>query len=370
VADPAPIPRSSAWRVEAAALSPGRDELRVVIDGEPVRVRAAGHRLTDVPEAWATMLAIPAARTATALELPAAVDRRWQAGAQANIARAAAWWGGSDALDLRTPPPTLGSRVRRSFGLGPNPVAGRALCFTGGVDSFFSLLAGSHRPTHLLYVHGFDLALDDEDRRAAASRSIQAVAAAHRLTPIEVETDLRHHHAFAEASWEHTHGAALACIGLLLRAEIGTLVIPPSYARSRLVPWGSRPDLDPGWSVPGVVTVEHGDAGPVRRDRLRAISGDPLVHEHLRVCWAHLGPGANCGRCEKCVRTMVDLEAIGALDAVTTFPRDRDLPELIDGLGAVPASIAPLWRELRDLPLRSDVLAAIDRVLPAPDPSD
>lgn len=351
------------WRVEAAVTSPTHDEIRAVVDGEEIWVRAPGHRLWDAPEAWGTLLAIPAARTGSAVELPRAVDPTWLAGAQENVARMAGWWGGDPALDLRTPPPTRWNRAQTFFGLGPNPAAGRALCFTGGVDSFFSLLAGDHRPTHLLFVHGYDLALDDTERRASASRSVQAVAAARGMQALEVETNLRHHHCFAQASWEHTHGAALVCIAMLLRTQVGTLVIPPSYATSRLIPWGSHPETDRRWSIPGVLAVEHGDAGPFRRERLRAVADDPLVHEHLRVCWAHLQPGINCGRCEKCVRTQIDLEYLGRREQVTTFPAEPDLPELIDGLPPLPASIVPMWRDLRNLPLRPEVVAALARIL-------
>jgi len=359
-ADPDPRP---VWTVGPVETSPARDELRVVIDDEPVVVRARGHRLHDRPEAWGTLLAIPAARTGTAVSLPGAVDPVWTAGAQANVAQMADWWGGRPVLDLQAPKPTRGARLRAAFGLDGPAARGRALCFTGGVDSFFSLLAGDHRPSHLLFVHGFDLALDDHDRRAAATTAIAAVAAARHLTPIEVETDLRHHHCFAQASWEHTHGAALVCIALLLRREIGTLVIPPSYAEARLVPWGSHPETDQRWSVPDALTVEHGDARLVRRQRLAAIADDPLVHQHLRVCWAHLSSGTNCGRCEKCVRTMVDLEALGRLGDVTTFPRDRPLAAVVDGLDAIPAGVIPLWLELRALTLPPDVTGAIERLL-------
>jgi hypothetical protein len=363
VAHPSPTTPAPTWRVQVPVRSPSGDEIRAVIDGEEVWVRAPGHQLSDSPEAWATMLAIPAARTRSTVDLPAAVDPTWLAGAQANVAQMAAWWGGDAAVDLHQPARSLRASVRGALARRPPRSTGRALCFTGGVDSFFSLLAGDHDPTHLLFVHGYDLPLEDHERRADASRSIQAVAAALGLVPVEVETNLRHHHCFAQASWEHTHGAALVAIALLLRAEIGALVIPPSYATSRLIPWGSHPELDERWSVPGQLAVEHGDAGPFRRERLRAVADDPLVHAHLRVCWAHLQPGTNCGRCEKCVRTMVDLEYLGRRDEVVTFPAEPDLPELVDGLPTLPASIVPMWRDLRDLPLRPEVTAALNRVL-------
>lgn len=353
------------------------DELRIDVDGEDLVVRAPGHRLTDAAEAWGTMFALPAARAGVSLTLPAPVDPTWLAGAQANVATAAGWWGGDDHLEVRTP--SLGPWARRRAGRapahepsaakrqattnGPAPASGRALCFTGGVDSFYSLLAGDHRPTHLLFVHGFDIPLADAGRRGAASAGIRAVAAARDLGVLEVETNLRTHHAFAPVDWGHTHGAALAGVGLLLTAEIGTLIVPPSYAHDRLIPWGSRPDLDPRWSVPGRLRVEHGDVDLYRRERLALIVGDPLVQQHLRVCWAHLDDGLNCGRCEKCVRTMIHLASLGALDTVRTFPHDRPLAEVIDQMDPPGPATQVMWRDLTEMSLEPDVLAAIERVI-------
>jgi hypothetical protein len=350
-------------------LGSSGDELVATVDGSPVRVRAPGHRLIDRPEAWATAFSIPAARAGASLRLPAPVDAGWRAGMAANVSQMAAWWGGADHLSIRSDRPSARAWLRRRTRTGHGrsadavPPPGRALCFTGGVDSFYSLLTGDHRPTHLLFVHGFDLALDDADRRAAAGAAVRATAEAHGLTPIEVETDLRDHPRFASVSWEHTHGAALAAIAMLLGDELSALIVPPSYMTGRLIPWGSRPDTDPRWSIPGRFAVEHGDPSLRRRERLRLIASDPLVRAHLRVCWAHLQPGLNCGECEKCVRTQIDLEHVGAREQVTTFPSDRDLPELIDAMAPLPPTIQPMWHDLRALPLRAEVVAAIGRAL-------
>lgn len=348
-----PVGPTERWpvdvEVEAGSL------VRAVIDGHAIEVRCDDAPLRSAPEAWATALCLPAARNGAHLELADPVDRRWRAGAAANVALAASWWGGDGDLPVAAP-------TRRLPRLG-RPAPGRALCFTGGVDSFFSLLTGHHAPTHLLYVLGFDVALDDHRRADAVEALVRTVARERGLDAIVVRTDLLAHPRFASISWEHTHGAALAAMAQLLAPTIGEVVIPPSYAAERLVPWGSRPDLDPRWSVPGRTRIVHGDASGRRIDRVRAIAHDPLVHRHLRVCWEHLDDHLDCGRCEKCVRTMAMLACVGQLEATTTFPTRHQLPDVIDDLPALPPGIVPLWRDLLPLEVPDAARAAIERLL-------
>ena len=256
-----------------------------------------------------------------------------------------------------------GGRLSGLLGRRHEPATGTGLCFTGGVDSFFSLLRREHRPTCLVYVVGFDVHVEDHDRAADVVRLVRAVATDRRTPALIVRTNLRDHPRFASISWEHTHGAALAAVGHLLSATISALVIPPSYAADRLVPWGSRPDLDAGWSVPGRLDVVHGDASGRRIDRVLAIAPDPLVHRYLRVCWQNVGTERNCGRCEKCVRTMTMLAAAGVLDECDGFPDRAELPGRIDGLDHLSTGIVPLWVDLVPLGLEPAEQQAIEDLL-------
>ena len=58
------------------------------------------------------------------------------------------------------------------------------------------------------------------------------------------------------------------------------------------------------------------------------VGRSPVALEHLRVCWENLEGAYNCGRCEKCIRTMVNLTVAGALDRCQTFDRELDLFEI------------------------------------------
>lgn len=332
-------------------------EVAVVADGSPVSMVSDDAELDGVAEVWGTALCLPAARAGAALALPGPVDPRWRSGAEANVAQAAAWWGGRPDLELV---PVGGTLPATEPG---DEAPGRALCFTGGVDSFFSLLVSDHRPSHLLFVAGYDVEVADEGRMAQVQATLGDVAGALGVETMVVRSDLRSHPGFASVVWGHTHGAALAAVGHALHRSIGTLVIPPSYARSRLIPWGSRPDVDPRWSVPGRLRVEHGDASGRRLDRVLAIADHPLVHRHLRVCWQNVDGALNCGRCEKCLRTMVMLAGADQLQRCATFPDRGELPGLLSGLAALEPDHLEMWSDLPGLALRADEQVAVEGLL-------
>lgn len=58
---------------------------------------------------------------------------------------------------------------------------------------------------------------------------------------------------------------------------------------------------------------------------MRAISAWPVAMRHLRVCYVNVPNRYNCGVCEKCLRTTVNLHAVGALGRCETLPDKLDL---------------------------------------------
>ena len=363
--DPAPPPET--WAITSRNVRSRRVEAS--IDGVPVWVESDKLPLADTPEAWVTAFCLAAARVGAHLRVDRPVDPTWRAAANANVATTSAWWGGASALELDAPEasdPSWHHRVR------PRPKRdrrrahrsiGRALSFSGGVDSFFSLLQNRHVPSHLLFVVGFDVDVDDAPRVERAVELVRSVAKARRVTPIIVRTDLRRHPRFASIGWDQSHGAAVAAIGHLLSPVIGTIIIPPSYAVDRLIPWGSRPDIDPRWSVPGRTEIEHGDATERRIDRVLAIAEDPLVQRHLWVCRQNESAELNCGRCETCVRTMTALAGAGVLDDFAVFPSPAELPARIDALEIVAAGLIPTWGDLVALDLEPEVRSAVEALI-------
>ena len=103
----------------------------------------------------------------------------------------------------------------------------------------------------------------------------------------------------------------------------------------------SHPALDPLWSTEAVEVV-HDGAETRRVDKVAALAASPLALRYLRVCWENRGGAYNCGRCGKCMRTMVDLDLAGALghtvDAtgtVSTRDTPRGRPESVMAVSSV-----------------------------------
>jgi hypothetical protein len=235
-------------------------------------------------------------------------------------------------------------------------------CFSGGVDSFFRLLHSEARVDTLVFVHGFDIALDDAPRWRHAEAQFRHVGAELSLRTVVVRTNLRAHPVFRHVSWEHAHGAALAAVGHALSGAIGTLSIPPSYRASDDRPWGSDWRTDPLHSSSRLRIVSTRE--PVGRPgRIARIAAHPVVQQALRVCWENRDPTGNCSRCEKCLLTMSVLTGAGHIERFPGFDRSVPLVARLDALPCITEHARILWEEARELQSDPAVTAALARLL-------
>lgn len=185
-------------------------------------------------------------------------------------------------------------------------------CFTGGVDSYFTLISNSSGIDALLYVHGFDVPLDDSDLRARTVEHLTAAALSANKRLIEVETNVR---LVLDdyAGWGAiAHGPAIASIGHLLGQAAGTLLIPATHTYSDQYAWGSHPLTDPLWGS-DTLSIVHDGAGVSRVEKTVKLADSDSARRHLRVCWQGAPRTYNCGRCEKCLRTKISLHLAGVL---------------------------------------------------------
>ncbi|MBI4870557.1 MAG: hypothetical protein HY814_03215 [Candidatus Riflebacteria bacterium] len=196
--------------------------------------------------------------------------------------------------------------------------------FSGGVDSFYTLLKHRQILTDLVLIYGFDIALDDHELLEKTSRMAHRVASELGKRLLEVRTNVR---SFldAQVDWGRlSHGPALAAVGLLLAPACPRLFIASSYALAQVGPWGSHPELDPLWSTDRTEFVHDGTEA-TRWQKTERIATWRLALESLRVC--HQGrPGEyNCGRCESCLVLTIALKSLGVLGQCRTLPCEPDL---------------------------------------------
>jgi len=261
---------------------------------------------------------------------------------------ASQWWGWKDRK------PFLLDMSR-----GPRPASSRAaLFFTGGVDSFCSLLRHPSEIQSLILVHGFDIPLSDAGRWAQAKCWVDQVAQACKIETVHVTTNLRDNEVFSRVSWEITHVAALAGVAHLLDRHFGRVFLASSDVPP---PWGSNQRIDPLWSSSAVQIVNDG-CHLSRLEKVRFISGSRLVHKYLRVCWENGSSGLNCGYCEKCVRTQAEFAVSGALECLETFPPGH-LKEKIDGVDSTENELVRQWVEISRGISDPGLRRAIERLL-------
>ena len=196
--------------------------------------------------------------------------------------------------------------------------------FSGGVDSFYTFLKHQNEITDLIFVHGLDIKLTDTSLLEKASNKICAVASAFGVNIIEVETNLREL-LDSYVDWGFLgHGATLAAIGHLFYPEFHRIYIAATHTYADLFPWGSHPVLDHLWSSE-VLEFVHDGCEATRVKKVTLISKYDIALQALRVCWKNPNSAYNCGRCEKCLRTMINLKVNDALDRCTTFDAELDL---------------------------------------------
>jgi hypothetical protein len=196
----------------------------------------------------------------------------------------------------------------------------KASFFSGGVDSFFTLLKARDELTDIITIRGFDMSLTDNDRWQKTSSSAQMVASELGINFHEVESNAGSIIKEFGLWIEHGHGMALASVARSFAGLFGEIRVPGSYAIDQQVPWGSSPFTDPQYSDERI-SIVHDACSARRPNKIIFLANEPLALKYLRVCPGTKNDGKyNCCRCEKCLRTMAAFYAIGALDKVLTFP--------------------------------------------------
>ncbi|MEO8485912.1 MAG: hypothetical protein ABI585_06180 [Betaproteobacteria bacterium] len=191
--------------------------------------------------------------------------------------------------------------------------------FSGGIDSFYTVLQPRAAPIHdLMLIHGaFDLM---HAKRAAFERvqaKLAAAADALGMELIPAATNLLHTRLGATDLTFISQGSMMGAVPLALEGRFSRIFIPASIDLDWPSAWGTHPFTDAMLSTTRTQLLE--DGVPVRRiDKTALVARSDVALAALRVC-LFTGDESNCMECEKCLRAAVALEALGVLSRASAF---------------------------------------------------
>lgn len=218
----------------------------------------------------------------------------------------------------------------------PRTPARTGMFFSGGVDALATLRKNrlDLPPTHPASIrdgifffgatprHLIDGEPDPERLRLWESECarLEAFGRTTGLELLPVRTNIIH--VYEPESWRDAgFGAATVAIAHALAGRLTDVVFASGGAGAFLGPHGSHPLLDDRLTSAGL-RVHSGLAYRTRLERVGLLVDWPEALASMRPCLQSLARtpnGTNCGGCEKCRRTMLALEAWGALDRAPAF---------------------------------------------------
>ncbi len=291
------------------------------VDGSELWFESNDLDLEPSVEALASLWLIPSLLTKRKLEIDQPVCKTWLANAHKIMAFLDESWG-APPIEIRA----------NSLEINVPPSKGKGLFFSGGVDSFYTLLS-IEKPDFLIYIESFDVPSDEVNRARIARERLCRVAATIGAKPITISTNIKKHPTFKQQRFADTHASVLAAAGHMLAPHLGSVTIAPSWHKGHHAVYGSHWQLDPLWSSSRVKVI-HGDNTEKRRARVFAIAGEKLVQENLHVCFEN----TNCSRCAKCIRTMVELHQAKQLSNFKVFDQSIPIWEAIDQVPKINAT--------------------------------
>ncbi len=199
-----------------------------------------------------------------------------------------------------------------------NPNARRVgVFFSGGVDSWYTFIKHRDEITDLILVWGFDIPLDKPGLFEHTRQNMLKVAQEFGKNLVIVKTNLR---TFTEPHvvWNWLFGAGMGAVANLLSGGFKRIYTSAGQWYGHQKPAASHVLLDSLWSTETLQVVYTG-LEATRLDKVRELAQYDIALQTLRVCWRNPGDVYNCGWCEKCLRTMVALQIVGAYERCSTF---------------------------------------------------
>ena len=299
---------------------------------------ARGEGMTANPHAFLLASAVPALRFG---ERRVAVDGPvcpvLLDGLGAGLATMAAW---NPRAALK--PPVIEAAERRSWLQRP-PIERAGTFFSGGIDSYATLRLNmlAYPDEHPYRVRegvlAFGLEQDDPLKfehvasalgNAARDLDLAFTTVATNAYLLYRDEDARDGFRFWYLMFE---GSALAAIAHSLSHRFSSMSISGTISPRTMVPFGSHPMLDHGYSSSDL-RIHHAGGGLTRLQKTALVASWGVASKGIRVCNQYRRYDAsslNCGECSKCLMTKLAFVALGREDALAAFTSDEVSARLV-----------------------------------------
>ena len=211
-----------------------------------------------------------------------------------------------------------------------NATAG--LFLSGGIDSLATLRTNrlnypDEHPYSIkkcLFVYGFDIGASNGMQYGLFDRLTTVLSDVARDAHVELIPVYSNIKELCDESrfWiNEFHGAALAAVAHAFVSGLSLVYISSTYDIQHLAPWGSHPLLDTAYGSCDL-RIEHVGITLSRLAKVQLVADWEVAFQNIMVCTRpmKIAEGMlNCGTCEKCIRTMTELTAIGALAKTNAF---------------------------------------------------
>lgn len=236
------------------------------------------------------------------------------------------------------------------------------MLFSGGIDAFATLIRHRHESLQLVTILGADIEISDTEQWDRCLKHIARDPLSGDLPHTKIVSNLRTFYTDKVESdlvygwWGKVHHG-LALLGLqapltyLFKAN--RVYIASSYNVPGRPGWGSTKESDEKLKW-GPVSCIHDGYGLSRKAKVEIIvecaqkRGRPIP---LRVCYSEVKRDGNCGKCEKCYRSMMNIILTDADPREYGFPMtESTYPHLMQLMSAIHSSYALkiFWGEIAD----------------------
>lgn len=229
------------------------------------------------------------------------------------------------------------SATNVAFRGGYDPAKPHLVALSGGVDSSFVLVQNAdstNGPLHRnvttgLNIRGFDFPVGDSEGFTTLSHKLQRIADPFHLAILTVETNWKSVATRFGLNWSEHFIIGLAATMHLFSEQFTGGFFASDFTHKEEHDFLNRKShAIPTWMLSsGQFQMEPRGDETTRAAKVLAIHRADLF-QHIAVCWKGPRTGENCGKCEKCRRTMLMAFAQN-LDTRGAFPSNPGLRDIL-----------------------------------------